>query len=83
MRRIGLQNCPYCGSNNVYASTPKTSWERVPAVFLLQLVRCHHCMRRHFRPFLLPAAKYPAAYKLPNRRVEAVSANQTEERLGA
>jgi hypothetical protein len=41
-------------------SAPKTLWERIPAVFLLRLVRCHNCKRRHCRPLLLPAKHSPA-----------------------
>jgi hypothetical protein len=41
MRRIGLRNCPYCGSLEVYLSAPKTFWEKIPVVLLLRLVRCH------------------------------------------
>lgn len=80
MRRIGLKNCPYCGSSNVYTSTPKTLWERFPALFLHRLVRCHTCMRRHFRPLLLPAPKHPEEYVVPSKPVEAVSTKKTVKR---
>lgn len=59
MCRIGLTNCPYCGSYNVYASTPRNLWEMVSVVFLLRRVRCHVCMHRHYRPILLFTAKRP------------------------
>ncbi len=75
MRRIGLKNCPYCGSPEVYISTPKTSWEKLPALFLLKLVRCHTCMRRHFRPLLAPAAKDRERYKVTAKPAEAISTN--------
>ena len=65
MRRIGLKNCPYCSSSKVYISAPKTLWEKLPALFLLRLVRCHSCMRRHFRPLLAPLAKHPESYPVP------------------
>jgi hypothetical protein len=80
MRRIGLKDCPYCGSSKVYISTPKTLWEKLPALFLLQLVRCHACMRRHFRPLLAPAAKHPEVYAVPAKPVEAVSTKKKEKR---
>jgi hypothetical protein len=60
VRRIGLKNCPYCGSSKVFPSQSKTLWEAVPVVFLLRLVRCRDCMRRHYRPLLLPTAKHAA-----------------------
>jgi hypothetical protein len=60
MRRIGLKMCPYCRSSEVYVSGPKTFWERIPAMFLLRLVRCHNCMRRHYRSPLLSAKHSPA-----------------------
>jgi len=80
MRRIGLKNCPYCGSSKVYISAAKTLWERLPALFLLRLVRCHGCMRRHVRPLLLPAPKRPEEYTVPTKPVEAFSAKKTEKR---
>jgi hypothetical protein len=49
MPRIGLKDCAYCGSSYVYASYRKAPWENVYAPFLLGLVRCHPCMRRHLR----------------------------------
>jgi hypothetical protein len=35
-------------------------------LFLLRLVRCHVCMRRHFQPIFRHAAKAPA--KIPAQR---------------
>jgi hypothetical protein len=78
MRRIGLKNCPYCGASEVYVSAPKTFWERVPAVFLLGLVRCHRCMRRHYRPMLLPTAGTPATSL--RKPPDAVSAKKQTKR---
>jgi hypothetical protein len=80
MRRIGVKNCPYCGASEVYVSAPKTFWERVPAVFLLGLVRCHRCMRRHYRPMFLPAAENPARNTSPRKPAEAVSAKKQTKR---
>jgi hypothetical protein len=61
MLRIGLEGCPYCGSLEVYRSRiePVEWLDRVCMLFLLQLVRCHGCMRRHYRPLLFPAPEYP------------------------
>jgi len=80
MRRIGLRKCPYCGSSQVYVSAPKASWEKVSSVFLLRLVRCHACLRRHLRPFLLPAAKPRGAYTMPAKPAETVSTMESEKR---
>jgi hypothetical protein len=80
MRRIGLKNCPYCGSSKVYISTPKTLGEKLPALFLLQLVRCHACMRRHLRPLFAPAAKHPEGHTVPAKPAEAVSSKKREKR---
>jgi hypothetical protein len=42
MRRIGLKNCSYCGSSKVYISTPKTLWEKVPALApICEMPRLH------------------------------------------
>jgi hypothetical protein len=54
MRRIGLQNCPYCGRADIYASRPRSWHDEVCCFFFLQVVRCHSCMRRHYRPLFLP-----------------------------
>jgi hypothetical protein len=64
MRRIGLMNCPYCGSGSVYASKLRTLWETVAILFLLRPVRCHVCMHRHYRPILLFVAKRPLSKNL-------------------
>jgi hypothetical protein len=80
MRRIGLNNCPYCGDSEVYVSAPKTFWEKIPVVFLLRLVRCHSCMRRHYRPSLLPAAENPAKNTSPRKPAEVVSPKKSEKR---
>ena len=63
MRRIGLQNCPYCGSGEIYTSQPKTWRDEVCCFFFVQVVRCHSCMRRHYRPLFLPPVPTPAAKK--------------------
>jgi hypothetical protein len=58
MHRIGLKDCPYCGSSEVYRSQPKTLAESACIFLLVRLVRCHDCMRRHYRPVFFPAAKH-------------------------
>ena len=55
MRRIGLQNCPYCGeTEKIYASQPESLRDELCCFFFLQVVRCNFCMRRHYRPLFLP-----------------------------
>ena len=62
MRRIGPQDCPYCGNTEIYASRPRT-WHEVCGFFFLQVVRCHSCMRRYYRPLFLPPVPIPPAKK--------------------
>jgi hypothetical protein len=80
MRRLGIVSCPYCGSAEVYASAPKRFRERLYSFFLVRLVRCHVCMRRHLRPAILPAAKYPGKYTIPTKSVQAVPSKKGEKR---
>jgi len=63
MRRIGLQRCPYCGKDDLYASQPRSWHDEVCCFFFLQVVRCHSCMRRHYRPLFLPPVPTPAERK--------------------
>jgi hypothetical protein len=79
MRRIGVENCPYCGGLEVYISSPKTLWERIPTLFLLRFMRCHNCKRRHYRPVFLPAIRYQERASAPRKPVEGVP-SQTEKR---
>jgi hypothetical protein len=58
MRRIGFNDCPYCGNSEVYRSHPKTWAGRACVLFLLEFVRCHRCMRHHYRPLFFPAPEY-------------------------
>jgi hypothetical protein len=60
MRRIGLKDCPYCGCSKIYATSSTTLWQKISVLFLLRLVRCHVCMRRHYQPVFLPVAENPA-----------------------
>lgn len=59
MRRIGLQECPYCSSHEVYESQGTTCRGRASGLLLLRVVRCHGCMRRHYGPIWVPALEYP------------------------
>jgi hypothetical protein len=63
MRRIGLQSCPYCGEEEIYASQPKTWRDELCCFFFLQVVRCHSCMRRHYRPLFFPPVPTAVAKK--------------------
>jgi hypothetical protein len=67
MRRISLKNCPHCGCSTIYVSRSPTVWDRFYVVFLLRLVRCHVCMKRHFRPFFVRTPENPA--RDPARRM--------------
>jgi hypothetical protein len=80
MHRIGLQNCPYCGSLEVYASKPKTIWDRVLAIFLARLVRCHTCMRRHYRPFSFPIAIRPVGQRFQKKAQAIPNAPERKDR---
>jgi hypothetical protein len=63
MRRIGLRNCPYCGRDEIYTSQPKTWRDEVCCFFFLQVVRCHSCMHRYYRPLFLPPVPRQTARK--------------------
>jgi hypothetical protein len=65
VHRISFRNCPYCGSSEVYGSHRKTWGDLTALFFLLGPVRCHGCMRRHFRPLFLPARNYITAIVKP------------------
>jgi hypothetical protein len=57
--RIGVEACPYCRSLEVYRSRPETWLDRVFALFLFDIARCHGCMRQHYRYILFPAPEFP------------------------
>ena len=59
LRRIGLDACPYCGNFEVYGSRPETGLDRLLALFLFDISRCHGCMRQHYRLIFLPAPDFP------------------------
>jgi hypothetical protein len=56
VRRISLKNCPHCGRpDELYSSRPHTWGDELCLFFFLQVVRCHSCMHRHYRPLFLQA----------------------------
>ena len=59
MPRVGLNDCPYCRNVAVYRSKPTTWPDHVCGLFLLRLVRCHGCMRQHYRPIFWPTPEFP------------------------
>jgi hypothetical protein len=61
LRRVGLERCPYCLDEEVYRSRsePLTLLDRLCMLFFLQLVMCHQCERRHYRPVFFSAPEYP------------------------
>ena len=79
MHKIAVRDCPYCDSSEVYRSHPKTLVEKASVLFLVRLVRCHGCMRRHYRPLFLPVSEYvnPPLVKKP---VQAHAPDSTSER---
>jgi hypothetical protein len=83
MHRIGLTSCPYCGSSEIYASDTRTLWQRVPIVFLLRLVRCHVCMRRHYRPIIYPTPKPPLREGLRKKSHTASSEDSVRKNRSA
>src|SRR5205807_9979583 len=55
VRRIGLNSGPYCDRiEGLYLSRPQTWRDEVCSFFIRQVVRCHSCMLRHYRPLFLP-----------------------------
>jgi hypothetical protein len=80
MRRIGLKNCPYCDCSEVYASTSATWWQKASVLFLLRLVRCDLCKRRHYRPIFMPAVENPARRRSPRKGVEGAAIKTAEKR---
>ena len=59
MFRVGLNDCPYCRNRAVYRSHPEKWVDQMCVLFLMQLVRCHGCMRQHYRPLFWPAPEFP------------------------
>jgi hypothetical protein len=71
VRRVGLKNCPYCGkAEELYSSRPQTWRDELCLFFFFQVVRCHSCMRRHYRPlFMQPVPVWPEAKAKPVKAV--------------
>lgn len=60
MLKIGLNDtCPYCGNSEVYRSRSETPLGRMCVLWLLDLARCHRCMRQHYRSLFFPALDFP------------------------
>jgi hypothetical protein len=78
MRRIGLRNCPYCGRADIYTSQPKTWRDEVCCFFFLQVVRCHSCMHRYYRPLFLPPVPVPT--QAARKPAETTANEQHRER---
>jgi hypothetical protein len=79
VRRIGLNSCPYCGrTEGLYLSRPKTWRDEVCFFFFLQVVRCHSCMLRHFRPLFLP----PVPVWRETRVVDNIAKEEKHQRQG-
>ena len=79
MRRIGLQECPYCSSLEVYESRATTWLRRASELVLLRTVRCHGCMRRHYRPVWVTTLKSPTP--AVKKDAHAVANEDKQERL--
>jgi hypothetical protein len=71
MLKIGFDDCPYCGSLDVFRSQQKDWKDRVCAILsallLLERARCHYCMFRYFRPLLMPPLREYSSTKKPVR----------------
>ena len=81
LRRISFRNhCPYCLSSRVYGSRGRKWWEKILFIFLLRLVRCHNCMRHHYRPIILSAAKNPMRETVSRKQPRTVSSGQKKDR---
>jgi hypothetical protein len=77
--KIGWKACPYCGDHEVYRSRtePLTWLDRLCPLFLLQLVRCHRCEFRHYRPIFVSTPEYPRPIR---GRTESAQTNANDER---
>ena len=80
-RRISFRgHCPYCLSSRVYGSRGKKWWEKILFIFLLHLVRCHNCMRHHYRPIIFYAAKNPRREPVSRKPPRTISSEQKKDR---
>ncbi len=80
MRQISFKNCPYCGCNKIYASASANPWQKLAALFFLRLVRCHVCMRRHYRPIFVSVAENPARNNARRRAAEVLSIKKNQDK---
>jgi hypothetical protein len=69
MLKIGWKDCPYCCDKEVYRSRRETLTllDRVCVLFLFQLVRCHQCELRHYRPIFSRTPEY--AHPIPGKKL--------------
>jgi hypothetical protein len=80
MLRLGLNDCPYCGSPEVFRSQPKKWKDRVCALLLLERARCHYCMFPYYRPLLMPPLREFSSTKKPSRASPAVESGTARHR---
>jgi hypothetical protein len=80
MRRISFKTCPHCGCSKIYGSSSSFLRQAVSFLFLLRLVRCHVCMRRHYRPIFVSTAENPARAKVATRGKAASVAAMAEQK---
>jgi hypothetical protein len=76
MRKVSSKDCPYCGSSEVYRSEPKTLADHACVLFLVRLVRCHECMRRHYHPLFWQTPVFP----IPAKKPVPTRANEDDKR---
>ena len=75
MRRIGFRAAPIA-AKMTSTFRPKTWHDELCCFFLLQVVRCHSCMRRHYRQLFLPPVPTPPA----KRPIQAATNEQQRKR---
>jgi len=83
MLKIGWKRCPFCCQEDIYISHPKSLWEEVVIVVLLQPVRCHDCMRRFLRPLLASPTPRIAARKATLKEPVGKEADTEDKRRAA
>ena len=81
-RKIGCKCCPYCGDHEVYRSRiePLTWLDRACLLSLCELVRCHECEVRHYRPIFFPAPEYSYRIGAREKRTQAHATDQKRKR---
>ena len=80
LRRVSRNHCPYCLSSRVYASRPKRWLEKMLFMFLLRLVRCHTCMRHHYRPIFLAVPENSRNQIVWRKQSQNASAERKKDR---